>query len=73
MDWGSVDPKWADPGRTGIAKFRGFFVMFTVLSCTVDSADVLILDTDMEESFPIGRLQTFSWSAPLWTLARELS
>lgn len=72
MNWPHVDPKWADPGRSGIARFKGFYVIFTVLSCTVDDAEVLILDTDMNDAFLVGRTQKFSWHAALWQMAKEI-
>lgn len=51
----------------------GWYVVFTVLSSTVDDADVLILDTNMQYvGYEVGSRMTFSWSTEFWFFAKEI-
>ncbi len=74
MNWPRIDPKWADPGRSGTVTMKGgWFVVFTVLSSTVNGADVLLLDTNMEDvGYMVGAQMTFSWNTEFWLLAKEI-
>ena len=74
MNWPRIDPKWADPGRSGTVTMKGgWYVVFTVLSSTVDNANVLVLDTNMEiAGYMTGFEMTFSWAAEFWLLAKEI-
>ena len=72
--WPRIDPKWADPGRSGVVNMKGGrFIVFTVLSSTVNGADVLFLETNMDYAgYTTGSKMTFSWTTEFWHLAKEI-
>lgn len=73
MDWGRVNPKWADAGRSGTVEVRKeFYVVFTVLSSNVDGATVLILDSNLHDWYPVGGTRKISWVQDFWIMAEEI-
>lgn len=71
MNWLPIDVRWAEPGTAGEARFEERYLSFVVVGSTVDGADVLVLDTDIEACEP-GTVQWFLWDAQFWQVAEVL-
>lgn len=72
MNWHPIDVRWAEPGVAGVTRFEERFFMFVVVESTVDGANVLVLDTDIESCEP-GTIQWFLWDAQLWQVSKVLA
>lgn len=68
-----VDPKWAEPGSVGEWSNKGGTVLFVVVSTTVDNANIVVLDTNMDYVYAAGQALTVSWEAELWQRATFVS
>lgn len=68
-----IDPKWAEVGQVGEWSNKGSKIVFVVVSTTVDNADIVILDTNMDYVYAVGQPITMSWEAELWQRAKFLT
>jgi hypothetical protein len=68
-----VDPRWADLGIVGEWSNKGTTLVFVVVSTTVDNAEIVILDTNMDYVYTVGQPLTISWEAELWQKAKFIS
>lgn len=66
-----VDPAWAEPGVVGEwSDAGGSFIVFAVVTVTVDNADIIILDANVRHPYQKGVPMTISWEADLWQKAK---
>jgi hypothetical protein len=69
MNWFSINVGWAEPGVIGMTSYGERFFMFVVIESTVNGANVLVLDTDVELCAP-GTVEWIPWNAQLWQVSK---